>query len=79
MVQNEGFTAHEIVPITKPLKPGPTIENFYEYLIKHPLVKPYWDTYVNHDFVRQIADGTLPLKKFQFFIEQDYSYLVDYG
>ena len=79
MVQDECFTAHELVPITKPLKSGPIIENFYEYLIEHPLVKPYWDTYVNHDFVRQIADGTLPLKKFQFFIEQDYSYLVDYG
>lgn len=79
IVQNECFTAHELVTIIKPLKFGPIIENFYKYLIEHPLVKPYQDTYVNHDFVRQIADGTLPLKKFQFFVEQDYSYLVNYG
>lgn len=79
MIADECFTAHEIVPIPKTLKAGPMVENFYAYLIQHPLVKPYWDTYIHHDFVRQIADGTLPLKKFQFFIEQDYSYLVDYG
>ncbi|CCK71276.1 uncharacterized protein KNAG_0G02180 [Huiozyma naganishii CBS 8797] len=79
MVQDECFTAHELVSVPQPLKSGPICENFFDYLIKHPLVKPYWDTYVNHEFVNQIANGTLPLKKFQFYVEQDYSYLVDYG
>lgn len=33
---------------------------------------------MNHEFVKRVADGTLERKKFQFFIEQDYLYLIDY-
>lgn len=79
MLEDECFTAKDLITIPKLLKPENIVDNFFKYLIQHPLVKPYWDAYVNHDFVKHIADGTLPLKKFQFFIEQDYSYLVDYG
>ncbi|CCH59254.1 hypothetical protein TBLA_0B04160 [Henningerozyma blattae CBS 6284] len=53
--------------------------NFFEFLISHPYVKPHWETYINHEFVKQVANGTLHPKKFQFFIEQDYTYLVDYA
>lgn len=81
MLSDECFTASDVIP-KKPLKsaadkiPG---GNFYEYLINHPKVKPHWDSYINHEFVKKVADGTLERKKFQFFIEQDYAYLVDYA
>ncbi|KAK5959201.1 uncharacterized protein PWA37_003152 [Arxiozyma heterogenica] len=64
--ESPNYTCHIEIPLEK------IVQN--ECFTAHEL-----DTYVNHDFVRQIADGTLPLKKFQFFVEQDYSYLVNYG
>lgn len=79
MIQDRTFNAKDIIIHANPLNYGPLIDNFHDYLIQHPLVKPYWESFVNHNFVKQIADGTLPLRKFQYFIEQDYSYLVDYG
>lgn len=54
-------------------------KNFFEYLISHPKVKPHWESYVNHEFVRQVATGELPRNKFQFFLEQDYAYLHNYA
>lgn len=80
MVQDECFTAHEVVPKA----PAHTIydvvgSSLFEYLISHPKVKPHWESYVHHEFVKQIAQGTLKREKFQFFIEQDYAYLLDYA
>lgn len=80
MVQDECFTAHEVVPRS----PGNWIYDvvggsLFQYLIAHPKVKPHWESYVHHEFVRQIAQGTLKREKFQFFIEQDYAYLLDYA
>lgn len=80
MLTDECFTASDAVP-KKPIEgsldkiPG---GSFFNYLINHPKVKPHWDAYVNHEFVKRVADGTLERKKFQFFIEQDYLYLIDY-
>ncbi len=34
---------------------------------------------LSHPFVRGIGDGTLPLKPFEYYIRQDYVYLVEYG
>lgn len=79
MVNDECFEAHEIRSPKISSLPKPKFDSFYQYLIQHPLVKPSWEAYTNHDFVRQIADGILDINKFKFFIEQDYSYLVDYG
>lgn len=79
MMNDECFEAHEIRSLDAPSLAKPEFNSFYEYLIQHPLVKPSWESYINHDFVRQIADGVLDIDKFRFFIEQDYSYLVDYG
>lgn len=53
--------------------------SFFQYLISDSRVKPYWEAYINHDFVRQVADGTLPREKFRFFLEQDYAYLDNYA
>ncbi|CAI4036978.1 hypothetical protein SMKI_16G2745 [Saccharomyces mikatae IFO 1815] len=81
MVSDECFTASDVVS-KKQVKgsfdriPG---GNFFQYLINHPKVKPHWDSYVNHEFVKKVANGTLERKKFRFFIEQDYLYLIDYA
>jgi len=40
--------------------------------------EPIWAAEHEHPFVRGVADGTLPVAKFRFFIRQDYPYLVDY-
>lgn len=79
MVADECFTAHEVLPKETPASPVPGDGDFFQYLIQHPKVKPHWESYVNHEFVKQVANGTLPRNKFRFFIEQDYSYLIDYA
>ena len=38
-----------------------------------------WDEYYAHPFVLGISDGTLPKEKFQYFMVQDYLYLIDYA
>lgn len=53
--------------------------SFFEYLISDPRVKPHWETYTRHEFVRRVADGTLPRENFRFFLEQDYAYLDNYA
>ncbi|CAR25667.1 hypothetical protein ZYGR_0A02320 [Zygosaccharomyces rouxii] len=80
MVQDECFTARDVIPSTVNQTVSDIIKgDFFEYLISHPKVKPHWESYIHHDFVRQVAQGTLPIHKFQFFIEQDYAYLLDYA
>jgi thiaminase/transcriptional activator TenA len=50
---------------------------FCEELFKK--VQPIWEKSHNHPFVTGIGDGTLEIDKFQFYIIQDYSYLLDYA
>ena len=38
-----------------------------------------WAGYLNHPFVRGIADGSLAVNKFRFYLLQDYLYLFDYA
>jgi thiaminase/transcriptional activator TenA len=38
-----------------------------------------WDALHAHPFLRELADGTLPLDRFRFFIEQDDFFLEDYA
>lgn len=38
-----------------------------------------WNTYYTHPFVKGIADGTLDINKFRYYIIQDYLYLIDYA
>ena len=35
-----------------------------------------WHSHVHHDFVKRIADGTLPIEKFKDYLVQDYLFLV---
>lgn len=38
-----------------------------------------WEDFHSHPFVRGIADGTLPKEKFEYFMIQDYLYLLEYA
>jgi thiaminase/transcriptional activator TenA len=40
---------------------------------------PVWEASLAHPFVRGIGDGTLDEAAFQFYIRQDYLFLIDYG
>jgi len=40
---------------------------------------PIWDSYLVHPFITGIADGTLPIEKFRYYLIQDYLYLFDYS
>lgn len=53
--------------------------SFVDYLINHATVQPAWQAYTQHKFVRQLADGSLPLPAFKHFLVQDYLYLVNYA
>lgn len=41
--------------------------------------QPYWQQYIEHPFVRQLAQGTLPKSCFQHYLKQDYLYLFHYS
>src|SRR5207244_4223128 len=45
----------------------------------HELAKPIWEAQHVHAFVRGIADGTLDVEKFTFWVRQDYLFLIDYA
>ena len=38
-----------------------------------------WEGYLSHSFVRGLADGSLAVNKFRFYLLQDYLYLFDYA
>jgi thiaminase (transcriptional activator TenA) len=39
---------------------------------------PIWRKELAHPFVRGLADGTLRIERFQFYLRQDYVFLIDY-
>lgn len=79
MVKDECFTAHELVTQSKLIDDKSITHQFLEYLNEHPYVRDHWSDYVNHDFVKQVAESRLNLQQFKFYIEQDYNYLADYA
>jgi len=52
---------------------------FYDYLIKHPKISNLWTEYIDHSFVRQLAEGTLDRKAFLYYLVQDYIWLKHYA
>ena len=40
---------------------------------------PVWQAQRKHPFLRGIADGTLPLERFSFYVRQDYLFLIEYA
>jgi len=47
-------------------------------VLKDYAKKEYSD-YTNHEFVKKLADGTLPVESFRYFLCQDYIYLTHYA
>ncbi len=41
--------------------------------------EPIWRAVHDHPFVRGIGDGTLPVERFRYYIEQDYIFLLEYS
>jgi thiaminase/transcriptional activator TenA len=42
------------------------------------IAEPIWRRELQHPFVRGIADGTLPIERFRFYLQQDYLFLIEY-
>ena len=62
----------------KPFIGGTTLNNTTtERLLK--ATQEIWEGYLKHPFVRGIADGSLAIQKFRFYLLQDYVYLFDYA
>jgi len=40
---------------------------------------PVWKAVLDHPFVRGIGDGTLSRERFEFYLKQDYVYLIDFS
>lgn len=47
--------------------------------IKETLPEGLWADFIDHPFVRGIADGTLPVESFTYYLKQDYLYLQHYA
>jgi thiaminase len=47
-----------------------------EYLLERPDVKDAWREHTHHEFVAGLADGSLPVEAFKYYLVQDYLYLV---
>lgn len=41
--------------------------------------QPFWKQYIEHDFVRQIGDGSLPAEQFEHYLKQDYVFLIHFS
>lgn len=42
-------------------------------------VRPIWDAYLEHPFVKGIGEGWLDREKFKHYMKQDYVYLIEYA
>lgn len=49
---------------------------FVEYLLERADVKDVWREHTHHEFVAGLADGSLPVEAFKYYLVQDYLYLV---
>ena len=45
----------------------------------HGSAAPIWQKTLTHPFVTELGAGALPLEKFQFYMQQDYVFLVEYS
>jgi len=40
--------------------------------------KPIWDRIYSHPYLKELGEGTLPVSKFKYFLQQDHIYVVEY-
>lgn len=50
---------------------------FTQYLFQKS--EKIWEEYLNHPFIKELAEGCLPREKFQYYLIQDYLYLKEYS
>ncbi|OWB57471.1 catalytic activity protein [[Candida] boidinii] len=53
--------------------------NLKDYLINHESINKLWLNYINHDFIKLVSTNKLSKSKFNYFLLQDYAYLINYG
>lgn len=53
--------------------------HFIEYLLDREDVASAWRKHTEHQFVAGLADGTLPIECFKFYLIQDYLYLIQFA
>jgi thiaminase/transcriptional activator TenA len=53
------------------------LEKYSSFLRRE--ANPIWERILVHPFLTEMAKGTLPLNKFQYYLKQDHSYLFDYS
>jgi thiaminase len=63
------------VTYTLPFAPG----GFIEYLLARPDVAIAWKQHTEHVFLERLADGTLPIEAFKYYLIQDYLYLIQFA
>jgi thiaminase len=49
---------------------------FINYVLERPDVQKAWKEHTEHAFVAGLADGTLPVSAFKYYLIQDYLFLV---
>jgi thiaminase II len=63
------------ITYTLPFAPG----KFIDYLVSRPDVAGVWKQHTEHVFLERLADGTLPIEAFQYYLIQDYLYLIQFA
>lgn len=58
-----------------PFTPG----KFVDYILSRDDVKGPWQEHTQHNFVRQMQDGTLPIDNFRTYLIQDYLFLIQFA
>lgn len=53
-----------------------TSGQFVDYILNRPDIRPIWQNFTHHPFVKGLGDGSLPLENFKDYLVQDYLYLV---
>ncbi|KAI9873975.1 MAG: hypothetical protein M1830_010344, partial [Pleopsidium flavum] len=54
-------------------------DRFLDYLLNRAEVKEAWREHTEHEFVNRMADGSLPIENFKYYLIQDYLYLVQFA
>ncbi|KAF1836920.1 heme oxygenase-like protein [Decorospora gaudefroyi] len=73
--QGSGPINHFHSMYTLPFTPG----NFIKYLLDRDDVQVPWKEYTQHEFVRKMGEGSLPVEKFMYYLVQDYLFLVQFA
>lgn len=60
---------------TLPFPPG----GFIDYLLQRDDVQSPWKAHTEHDFIKQLADGSLDVGRFKNYLIQDYLFLVHFA